>query len=359
MRWRSLLVVGLLCIAQPLAAQRTTASLRGEVLDANGNPAPGAVVTATQPETGFSRSTSSNAVGIYTLSDLPLGAYTLKAEFEGFRTSEVTDIVLNVADTRQVDFKLELGEVADIITVTSAPLDIETQGAEVAGLINGEQIRELPLNGRNFVQLTQLMPGVSTPEGFNSTNKGLLAGVDMSVSGGSVTGNQWTIDGANNNDVGSNRTILVYPSIDAIEEFKIHRNSYSAEFGGAGGAQINLVTRSGTNELRGSAFYFMRDDSLNDKNYFLEQNDLDKEKLSRDDLGFTLGGPLLRDKLHFFVSFEMNDEERGVVRTAFVPTEAEREATSALPESQGARCPPRSIRSPAHRSRAGSSRATA
>jgi hypothetical protein len=324
MRSRLLLLVALLTIAPPLAAQRSTASLRGEVLDANGQPAPGAVVTAVQTETGFSRSTATNALGLYTIGDVPVGTYTVRAELDGFRTGEVTDITLNVADTRAVDFRLELGEVADVITVTSAPLDIQTQGGEVAGLINGEQIRELPLNGRNFVQLTQLMPGVSTPEGFNTTNKGLLAGVDMSVSGGSVTGNQWTIDGANNNDVGSNRTILVYPSIDAIEEFKIHRNSYSAEFGGAGGAQVNLVTRAGTNELRGSAFFFRRDDSWNEKNFFLEQTDQPKEPLSRDDYGFTLGGPILRDKLHFFLSGEINDEERGVVRTGFVPTDAER-----------------------------------
>ncbi|HUP22079.1 MAG TPA: carboxypeptidase regulatory-like domain-containing protein [Thermoanaerobaculia bacterium] len=335
MSLRSLLVVALLMLAAPLVAQRNTASLRGEVLDANGQPTPGAMVTALQTETGFSRSTPTNALGRYTLADVPLGTYTVRAELDGFRTGEVTGITLNVADAREVNFRLELGQVADVITVTSAPLDIATQGGEVVGLITGEQIRELPLNGRNFVQLTQLMPGVSTPEGFNTTNKGLLAGVDMSVSGGSVTGNQWTIDGANNNDVGSNRTILVYPSIDAIEEFKIHRNSYSAEFGGAGGAQVNLVTRGGTNELRGSVFYFRRDDSWNEKNFFLEQTNQDKEPLSRDDVGFTLGGPILRDKLHFFLSGEMNDEERGVVRTGFVPTQAERNGDFSGPRIPG------------------------
>ena len=119
----------------------------------------------------------------------------------------------------------------------------------MSGVITGQQVRELPLNGRNFLQLATLMPGVSAPDFLNVKDKGLLGGSDLSVSGGAVTANLWTVDGANNNDVGSNRTILVYPSVDAIEEFKILRNSYGAEFGQAGGAQINIVTRSGTNKF--------------------------------------------------------------------------------------------------------------
>ena len=134
----------------------------------------------------------------------------------------------------------------------------------------------------------------------------------------------WTVDGANNNDVGSNRTILVYPSVDAIDEFKIHRNSYGAEFGGAGGAQINIVTRGGTNEFHGSAFYFGRSDALDSKNYFLEQADQPKAGLSGNDFGWTFGGPIIKDKLHFFASQEWNRETRGIARTALVPTAAER-----------------------------------
>ena len=125
-------------------------------------------------------------------------------------------------------------------------------GGDVSGVITGEQVRELPLNGRNFLQLATLMPGVSAPDFLNVKDKGLLGGSDLSVSGSDVTANLWTVDGANNNDVGSNRTILVYPSLEAIQEFKILRNSYGPEFGGAGGAQINIVTRGGTNRFDGS-----------------------------------------------------------------------------------------------------------
>ena len=193
---------------------------------------------------------------------------------------------------------------------------------DAAGL--SEQVRELPLNGRNFLQLALLMPGVSAPDFLNVKDKGLLGGSDLSVSGSAVTANMWTVDGANNNDVGSNRTILVYPSVDAIEEFKIHRNDYGAEFGQAAGAQINIVTRGGTNEFHGNVFYFGRNDALNSTNYFLKQAGKSKEQLKRNDFGWTLGGPIKKDKLHFFASEEWNIENRGTVRTAFVPTAAER-----------------------------------
>lgn len=313
-----------LVCALPAMAQRTSATLRGTVTDPDGAAVSGAEVTIVRIETGLVRTATTNKAGDYALSDVPPGTYQVVTEKEGFRASVIDALQMNVADTRTLDVSLEIGEVKDQVTVSAASITVDTVGGEVSTLVTGEQVRELPLNGRNFVQLTQLMPGVSTPQGFNTTNKGLLAGVDMSVSGSGVTANQWTVDGANNNDVGSNRTIIVYPSVDAIEEFKIHRNSYGAEFGGAGGAQVNLVTRGGTNEFNGSAFLFKRDDSLNEKGFFLRGTGQDTEPLEREDYGYTFGGPIVKDKLHFFLSQEWNDEVRGVIRTGFVPTQAER-----------------------------------
>jgi hypothetical protein len=307
----------------PTLAQRTTATIRGVVSDPDGAPAQGIKITVINLETGFTRETETNASGSYDVSNLPIGLYLLSAEGAGYKEYLVQDIQLSVADIREQTFSMEIGEVTDQITVTSSSIVVETIGGEVAGLITGEQVRELPLNGRNFMQLTFLMPGVTALDNFNTKNKGLMTGSDMSVSGGSTTGNMWTVDGANNNDVGSNRTVLVYPSIDAIEEFKIHRNSYGAEFGGAGGAQVNLVTRGGTNNIKGSVFYFLRDDSLNAKNFILRQAEQEKEPLSRDDYGFTLGGAIKKDKLHYFISGEINDELRGAPRSAFVPTALE------------------------------------
>ena len=155
-------------------------------------------------------------------------------------------------------------------------------------------------------------------------NKGLLGGADISVSGGSTTSNMWLVDGADNVDHGSNRTILVYPSVDAIEEFKIQRNNYGAEFGQAGGAQVNVVTRGGTNTFHGSAYYFARRDSWNSTDYFLKQAGLPGAPLQWDDFGATFGGPIVKDKLHFFLSYEKNMDHRSDVRSGFVPTAAER-----------------------------------
>ena len=340
MRMRSSLnfvlpLVLVLGLALPASAQRTSANLRGTITDASGATVEAATVTATNTETGFNRTTASNEIGLFALADLPLGIYQVSVEFPGFKSALVTGIELNVADDRRVDVQLEIGAIEEEVTTVASSVAVETIGGDLSGLVTGEQIRELPLNGRNFTQLTVLMPGVSAPDGFDTKNKGLLSGTDLSVSGGSVTGNLWTVDGANNNDVGSNRTILIYPSIDTIEEFKIHRNSYGAEFGGASGAQINLVTRSGSNDYQASVSYFMRDDSLNETNYFLDQAGLDTEPLDREDYGYTFGGPILKDKLHFFISQEWNKEDRGVARTGFVPTEAERRGDFSGPRIPG------------------------
>jgi len=325
MRWRRLLlVVPLLLVAMPCFAQRTTATLRGTVLDPTGGVIPGATVTAKNLVTGFTRTVTTNTDGIYVFSELPVGTYTASAELSGFKTLTKSGIELNVADVRVSDFRLETGAISEVVNVVADTLVIKTSGGEVAGLVTGRQVRELPLNGRNFLQLATLMPGVSAPDGLNMKDKGLMSGSDLSVSGAASTANLWTVDGANNNDVGSNRTILVYPSVDAIDEFKIHRNSYGAEFGQAGGAQINIVTRGGTNEFHGSAFYFGRRDSLNATNYFLEQANQPKDKLKRNDFGWTFGGPIIKDKLHFFASQEWNREMRGTVRTGLVPTAEER-----------------------------------
>src|SRR3954464_583292 len=318
------LCVAALFMAVPAWAQRTTASIRGTITDQSRAVVPGATVTVTGQDTGLTRTATSDRDGAYTFAELPVGRYRIQVELQGFKTSSRTDIALNVADDRAIDFVLVPGALNETVSVTAESTPVKTVGGDVSGVVTGTQIRELPLNGRNFLQLATLMPGVSAPDFLNVKDKGLLGGSDLSVSGSAVTSNMWTVDGANNNDVGSNRTILVYPSVDAIEEFKILRNSYSAEFGQASGAQINIVTRGGTNKFTGSGFYFGRRDALNATNYFIEKAGQPKDQLSRHDFGWTLGGPIIKDKLHFFASQEWNREKRGTVRAAFVPTAAER-----------------------------------
>jgi hypothetical protein len=341
MRWQRLCVIAaLLAAAAPVFAQRSTATIRGTVTDQTGGVMPGVNVTAKNEVTGFTRSVVTNADGIYVLPELPVGSYSVTAEITGFKPVTKTKMELNVADVRVSDFKLETGALTEVISVEANTLAIKTVGGEVAGLVTGQQVRELPLNGRNFLQLAMLMPGVSAPDGLNTKDKGLMSGSDLSVSGAASTANLWTVDGANNNDVGSNRTILVYPSVDAIDEFKIHRNSYGAEYGQAGGAQINIVTRGGTNDFHGSGYYFGRRDALNAKNYFLEQANQPKDHLKRNDFGWTFGGPIVKDKLHFFASQEWNREMRGTVRTALVPTADERAGNFGNPvfNASGDRC---------------------
>jgi hypothetical protein len=308
----------------PAIAQRTTASLRGTITDPTHAIVPGASVTVTNQDTGLTRAVTTNAEGLYSVSELPVGKYSISVELQGFKTARRTDISLNVADDRKIDFELAAGALTESVEVKAESTPVKTVGGDVSGVITGEQVRELPLNGRNFLQLATLMPGVSAPDFLNVKDKGLLGGSDLSVSGGGVTANMWTVDGANNNDVGSNRTILVYPSVDAIEEFKILRNSYGAEFGQAGGAQINIVTRGGSNRFSGSGFYFGRNDKLDAKNYFLEKANQPKDELRRNDYGWTLGGPIIKNRMQFFASEEWNKEKRGIVRTGFVPTAAER-----------------------------------
>jgi hypothetical protein len=317
-------VASLLLLAGPALAQRSNATIRGTVTDSTQAVLPGATVTATNQDTGLVRSTVTNSAGVFSLSELPIGRYTVGAELQGFKKASRTGVVLRVADDFSIDFELATGDIAETINVEASSTPVRVLGGDVSGVITGEQVRELPLNGRNFLQLATLMPGVSAPDFLNVKDKGLLGGSDLSVSGSDVTANMWTVDGANNNDVGSNRTILVYPSLEAIEEFKILRNSYGPEFGGAGGAQINIVTRGGTNQYRGTAFYSGRNDALNANHYLLEQANQPKAELSRHDFGGSIGGPVIRGKVHFFGNAEWNLEDRGTARAAFVPTEAER-----------------------------------
>jgi hypothetical protein len=325
MRKRWLLLAGsLVVLAVPAVAQKITASIRGTVTDPSSAVVAGAKVTMTNEDTGLTRSVTTNSAGIYSFTELPVGSYKIAVEAPGFTSAVRSKVGVGAADVREVDVQLSTGPITETVNVEVASVAVKTVGAEIAGVISGEAVRELPLNGRNFMQLTLLQPGVTSNEGMNMINKGLAGGSDISVSGGSTTSNLWLVDGADNVDHGSNRTILVYPSVDAIEEFKIQRNNYGAEFGQAGGAQVNLVTRGGTNTYHGSAYYFIRRDSLNSNNYFLEQAHQPKPALKFDDYGATLGGPIVKDKLHVFLSWEKNKDDKSSVRTGFVPTAAER-----------------------------------
>ena len=307
-------------------AQNFTGSIRGTASDALGGSVAGADATVTNPATGYSRTVKTDADGTYVFQSLPLGRYDLTVAKDGFRKFVERDIEVHVNDSLTFNARLEVGSVTATVEVVATATQVELTNGELSGTLSGAQITDLPLNGRSFAQLVTLVPGVSVDSGFTYDKKGVNGGADISINGGASNGNLWLVDGANNVDVGSNRTILVYPSLDSIEEFKILTNSYSAQFGGAGGGIVSLVTKGGTNDFHGSAYYFGRNDILDSQDTILKAFNPDSKKNSvrRNDFGGTVGGPIKKDKIFFFVSEEWNREIRGNVRSAHVPTPLQR-----------------------------------
>jgi hypothetical protein len=320
----------LLCASLPARAQVITAAVRGAVSDEQGAVVAGAEVTLSNPEANFTRTVTTGPDGVYNFPDVPISTYSLRVTHPGFKASEQTGVVLHVGDSRVFNFVLKVGAVSEQVTVEANGLQVDTTSGDLTGLIQGAQVAELPLNGRNFMQLVLMVPGVVPGEGFSAQAKGLKGGSDISISGGAVNANLWLVDGAHNNDVGSNRTILVFPSIDAIDEFKIERNSYSAQFGQSAGGQISIVTKRGYNAFHGNVYYFGRNDALNTFNTFTKSGCLAagipcvKNELRRNDFGYTIGGPIKKDKIFFFWSQEWNKMKEGQTSSNRVPTVAEK-----------------------------------
>ncbi|MBS1794848.1 MAG: carboxypeptidase regulatory-like domain-containing protein [Acidobacteria bacterium] len=318
----------------------TSGQIAGSVTDANGALVPDATITVTKVDTGEKRTVTTSADGNYTIANLPIGTYTLNVTKSGFKETSVSNIIVNVSNTTRQDVELQTGVVSDIVNITADNVQIETQTGAVSEVVTGEQVRELPLNGRSFTQLTQLQPGVSAANNFDSKQKGLFGGVDFSVNGNSGQSNLFLTDGANNNDTGSNRTILLFPSIEAIAEFKSLRNSYGPEYGQAAGAIVSIATRGGSNNFHGSLFYFGRNDALNATELITKNSGLKKDSLRRNDYGGSLGGPIIKDRLFFFYSQEWNKEIRGRSRSGSVPTLLERQGNFSQPRilPNGTRC---------------------
>lgn len=335
------LVALLLCTSVAARAQVVTASVRGTIMDVQGASVAEADVTLTNSATGYSRATKTGVDGQYSFQEMPLGVYTLRVSHSGFKSETQTGITLHVNDSLVLNVSLKVGAITETVEVEAAPVAVETTNGELTGLIEGSQVSELPLNGRNFMQLVTLMPGVAAGEAYSVNNKGLKGGSNLAVSGSASNGNQWLVDGADNNDTGSQRTILVYPSTESIQEFKIERSSYGAEFGGMSGATINLVTKSGSNSFHGSVYYSGRNDKLNAFDTILKSGcpTCPKNKFRGNDYGYTIGGPIKKDKVFFFWSQEWNKRIEGLARSSHVPTMGERvgdfSAIAACPGNTG------------------------
>jgi hypothetical protein len=319
-------LIAFLLLLAPLGthAQSYSGSVRGTVTDPGGGAVPGATIILRNVGNNATVEATTSEDGVYSFGSVDVGVYEVTVKAASFKEFVAKNVEVHVSTPAEVNVKLTLGASNEIMTVEASDVQVQTTTADVGAVIEGTQIRELPLNGRNFMSLTQLQPGVSANNQFNSKDKGLQGGSDFSVNGNPSTNNLFLLDGVNNNDVGSNRTILIYPSVDSIAEFKMLTNSYGPEYGQASGAIISITTRSGENQFHGGLFYEGRNDALNANSFTSNLQDAAKSPLRRNDWGYFVGGPIKKDKLFFWFNEEWNRDNRAQLVTQCVPTAAER-----------------------------------
>lgn len=313
-------------------AQTITGTISGSVHDQNEGVIPNAMVTVTNTLTGNKRQLPTNAVGLFVFNSLPVGDYKLMVEVPGFKTYNAQGIRLDVSDRLHLIVRMEVGETAQTITVQSEAGELQTETADLSNLVEPAQIQNLPLSGRVYSQVLDLFPGISAESGRLGAGTGLSADTGVSINGGQSNSNVWMVDGVSNMGLGSNNGNAVTPSADSIEEFRVLRGNYSAEYGGATGGIVNVVTKAGTQEFHGSAFEYLRNDKLDATDFFLNSSGGSKSKLRQHDFGVTFGGPFWipgkynrdRTKDFFFFSFEGRRESRGIVQVGTVPTARQR-----------------------------------
>jgi len=328
------LLLALMCACPVAALGQTTATLSGRVEDASGGALPGVSVTARRADTGFERSTTSDTAGRYVLPSLQAGEYEVRAELAGFRPLVRQGIRLSVAEDVAVDLTLEVGGVSEAVTVTGGAPTVNTRSGELSYLVETTAIEQLPLNGRNYTDLAYLQPGV-LPYPHRDGGSVVAHGLGMSVNGQDPRANVYLLDGTLLNDMtnapaGSAAGTAL--GMDTVQEFRVETNAYSAEFGRMAGGQVNVLTKAGTNVVRGSLFEFHRNDALDAKNYF----DVgDQPPFTRNQFGGTIGGPVRQDKLFYFVGYEGLRENLGRTITSSVPDENARRGLLPDPANPG------------------------
>ncbi len=307
----------LLGIATGIAVAQDSASLTGTVRDSSSAIIVGAAVTIRNEENGLVRGFVSNTSGEYLAASLPPGRYSITAAAPGFAKYEAHDVTLRVAQNARIDITLKVAGVEEHVAVQGAGLaQMSTQSSEVSGTITSKEITQLQLNGRNFTQLITLVPGVSNQTGQDEALVGKEGNVNFSINGGRTENNNWEVDGANIMDDGSNSSINVYPSLEAIEEVEVLTSNYGAQYGRNSSGTIEVETKSGTNQFHGGAYEFLRNDMFNARNYFDELPGAPPYK--KNDFGYNLGGPIWKNHTFFFWSEEWRKED--VPQTFHTPT---------------------------------------
>ena len=319
----ALLTVLALLSTIPAFAQ-SVGNISGTVTDESGAGVPGATVTAKNEGTGAVREIVTDGSGRYVLALLPIGTYTISAAMSGFRTDEKSKVVLEVQQSLTLDFGLKISSVTSEVTVTMevAPVSLQRNDASLGQLINAQQVAELPLNGRNFVQLALLGPGTVSGRAGSFLAQGPSSEVSyrgsMSVSaqGMRENANDWLYDGVDDNELTAGG-VGILPNIDSIREFKVLTHNYNAQYGSRGGTTVLVSSKSGENSYHGSLFEFFRNDALDARNFF---DGPEKRPWNQNTYGFSTGGPIRKDKTFFFGGFQGNNIDEGLTTLLTVPT---------------------------------------
>jgi hypothetical protein len=320
---RTLLVVfcSLLSVCPSLYGQ-ATGNFSGTITDKTGSVIPGATVTATSQGTSLARESKTDDSGHYLIPLLPVSNYTIRVNSQGFQPAEQKDVRLQIDEHRELNFTLAPASVTSTVEVNAEQVAVETTTPTLGQVITAEQVADLPLNGRNFVQLATLTPGttastspVSFFNGAPSSEASTRGSFSLSVGGSREQSTDWMLDGNDNNQLDEGG-IAIFSTIDDIQEFKVLTYNYSAEWGERAGPTVLVTTKSGTNQLHGSLFEYFRNTDLDARSYFATST----EKFNLNQFGGSLGGPIQKDKTFFFIDYQAKMQRRGIPFTGLVPT---------------------------------------
>src|SRR5690349_18347309 len=326
-RWVLGLLLGALIVPVLASAQAVTGTIIGRVTDSSGAVVPGVTVTLTNIGTKLSRVVTTDTDGEYVAPSLPTGTYSVAAELSGFKGVTMSNVELGVDQRLRIDVKLEVGALSESVTIEAESPLVQTSSSELGTTVTNQQIEALPLNGRNFVSLTRTVPGVLRGiPGANIDGAGSLAwraSASFSANGQRPRDNNFLLDGVDNNETWL-QTVVIFPSVDSLDEFKLQTSTYSAEFGRSLGGVVNLQIKSGTNNLHGSGFEFHRDSAMDASDFFNNRAHRAKPDFKQNQFGGTLGGPIFKNKTFFFGSYQGHRETQGQTFLSTVPTLAMR-----------------------------------
>src|SRR5580692_7055341 len=308
----------------PLLYGQATGSFSGTVSDKAGAVVSGATVKATSQGTGVSREAKTDDSGHYLIPLLPVAFYTIRVDAQGFGPAEQKDVRLQIDEHRELDFTVAPASVTTAVEVNATEVAVQTTNPTLGQVITSEQVAELPLNGRDFVQLATLTPGVTQETNPNSFfNGGPSSEVSargtfsLSVGGSRAQSTDWLLDGNDNNELTAGG-IAILPSIDAIQEFKVLTYNYSAEYGTRAGPTVLVTTKAGSNRFHGSLFEYFRNTKLDSRSYFAAF----REQFNLNQFGGSFGGPIKKDKTFFFLDYQAKRQRHGIESTGLVPTSA-------------------------------------